>query len=301
MAVSKISLPLREGVGASSIVLPVGPWATVLDFLVERFPGVPREEILRRTHAGDVLDAEGAPLDAESAFRPGMRLYYYRHVENEVRIPGEESILFQDDLILIADKPHFLPMSPVGAYAKETLLARLKRRTGIATLAPMHRLDRETAGVVAFTLRPETRGAYQQMFSSREVAKAYEAIARHRADLPFPMAARHRIVAGDHFMRMRVADGPPNAETRIELIERHDKLARYALFPATGRKHQLRVQMAALGMPILNDTLYPDMREDASSPTAPLQLLSRSLAFKDPITGAAREFLSLRQLNWTPS
>jgi tRNA pseudouridine32 synthase/23S rRNA pseudouridine746 synthase len=189
-------------------------------------------------------------------------------------------------------------MSPVGAYAKETLLARLKRRTGIATLAPMHRLDRETAGVVAFTIQPETRGAYQRLFAGREVEKSYEAIAPFSTDLAFPLVARHRIAVGDHFMRMCVADGKPNAETRIELIERRGAMARYALFPATGKKHQLRVQMAALGLPILNDTLYPVMRDDVPDPGAPLQLLSRSLAFRDPITGAMRTFNSLRQLDW---
>lgn len=299
MAVSKLTLPLRNGVGASSIVLPAGPWATMLDFLAERFPNVPREEILRRSRAGDVLDADGAPLDAGSAFRPGARLFYYRHVENEAPIPFEESILFQDDWLLIADKPHFLPMSPVGAYAAETLLARLKRRTGIATLAPMHRLDRDTAGVVAFTVKPEARGAYQRLFAGRAVEKTYEAIAADRPDLQFPLVARHRIIAGDHFMRMRVADGEPNAETRIELLARHDGLARYALHPRTGRKHQLRVQMAALGMPILNDALYPEMRPIAQPEGAPLQLLSRALAFRDPITGAARAFQSPRQLHWT--
>jgi tRNA pseudouridine32 synthase/23S rRNA pseudouridine746 synthase len=295
---SKLSLPTREGVGASSIVLPPGAWPTILDFLIERFPGVPREEILRRSQAGDVLNHQGAPLDALLPYAPGARLFYYRHVENEPAIAGEETILFQDDFLVVADKPHGLPMSPVGAYAKETLLARLKRRTGIATLAPMHRLDRETAGVVAFTVKPESRGAYQRLFAGREVEKSYEAVAPFSSDLGFPLVARHRIVAGDHFMRMCVADGEPNAETRIELIEPRGAMARYALFPATGKKHQLRVQMAALGLPILNDTLYPVMCDDVPDPGAPLQLLSRSLAFRDPITGAMRIFNSLRQLDW---
>ena len=298
---SKLTLPLREGVGASSIVLPPGTWPTILDFLIERFPGVPREEILRRSQAGDVLDHQGAPLDALLPYAPGARLFYYRHVENEAQIPGEEAILFQDEYLLVADKPHFLPMSPVGAYAKETLLARLKRRTGIATLAPMHRLDRETAGVVLFTIKPETRGAYQRLFAGREVEKSYEAVAPFCGERQFPLLARHRIVAGDHFMRMCAADGEPNAETRIELIERRGALARYALFPATGKKHQLRVQMTALGLPILNDTLYPVMRDTGPDSGAPLQLLSRSLAFRDPITGAMRTFTSLRQLDWTPA
>lgn len=301
MAVSKLSLPLRDGVGASSIVLPPGPWPTILDFLIERFPGVPRAEILRRGSAGDILDDAGAPLGAHVPYQSGARLFYYRHVEDEAPIPFEETILFQDEFLIVADKPHFLPMSPVGAYAKETLLARLKRRTGIATLAPMHRLDRETAGVVVFTVKPETRGAYQRLFAGREVEKSYEAIAQTRAALEFPLVARHRIVADDHFMRMRVAEGAPNAETRIECIDVRGDWARYALHPATGKKHQLRVQMAALGMPIVNDTLYPEMREAQAGFGAPLQLLARSLAFRDPITGARREFASLRQLNWTPA
>jgi tRNA pseudouridine32 synthase / 23S rRNA pseudouridine746 synthase len=296
--IGKHSFAPREGVGASSIVLPPGSWSTVLDFLVERFPDVGRAEIARRSRAGDVLDAAGQPLDPHLAYSPGARLFYFRHVENEAPIPFEETILHADENLVVADKPHFLPMSPIGRYARETLLARLKRRTGLSTLAPMHRLDRETAGVVAFTVQPSMRGAYQRLFAAGDVEKHYEAIAPWRDDLEFPLIARHRLAADSHFMRMRVIEGEPNAQTRIDLIERLGTYARYALTPSSGKKHQLRVQMAALGMPIVNDAMYPLMRarESVEDFSRPLKLLATRLAFTDPISGARREFNTQRTL-----
>jgi tRNA pseudouridine32 synthase/23S rRNA pseudouridine746 synthase len=290
-----VELPLRHGVAASTLVLPRGDWPTLLDFLIERFPNLTASQIATRVNAGEVLDPNGRPLASDAPFQTGLRIHYYRHIEDEARIPFEETILFRDEHILVADKPHFLPMSPVGAYAKETLLARLKVATGMATLAPMHRLDRETAGVVAFTLKPAVRGVYQRMFATRAVEKVYEAIAPWRADVALPRLVRHRLEPDDHFMRMRVADGMPNAETQVELIEHGNALARYRLTPSTGKKHQLRVQMAALGLPIVGDAIYPVFRHDPGF-AQPLQLLAKRLAFVDPITGVYREFVSQRTL-----
>jgi tRNA pseudouridine32 synthase/23S rRNA pseudouridine746 synthase len=276
--------PLRHGVGASTLVLPAGPWATLVDYLCERFPMLTREEIIARTERGEVFGEDGCALDPRMPFRRGQRIHYYRKVEHEEAIPFEEAILYRDDRILVADKPHFLPMAPVGAYARETLLARLRVRTGVEALAPMHRLDRETAGVVAFTVERALRGVYQRLFAAREVEKEYEAIAPVSHRLAFPLLARHRLEPDAHFMRMRVVSGAPNAETRIDLIETRGPWARYRLRPTTGKKHQLRVQMAALGLPIRGDAMYPEFRR-AHGFGEPLCLLARRLAFDDPVSG----------------
>ena len=245
---------------------------------------------------GEVLDETGAALDPEAAYQAHRRLYYYRLLATEPQIPFEAHIVFQDELLLIADKPHFLPVTPKGRYVQQTLLTRLVKRTGIATLSPIHRIDRETAGLVAFAIRPETRDAYQALFRDRVVEKRYEAIAPWRPDLVLPMVCRSRLEEReDAFMQMHEVAGEPNAETRISVIEKHDaQLARYLLEPLSGRKHQLRAQMSALGLPILGDRIYPKLLPEEAEPdySAPLQLLAKTLAFIDPVTGRRREFES---------
>lgn len=293
---------MRDGVSASCVALPHGPWAQLLDFLAERLPSVTPEQWQQRMSAGRVLDESGAVLPPNAPFAAGTRVYYYRELEAEPRIPFEEDILYQDAHLLVADKPHFLPVTPTGRYVQQTLLVRLKRRTGIETLSPIHRIDRETAGLVVFSLRAQDRGAYQALFREQTVDKAYEAIALRRPDLPLPALHRSRIEEDEHFFRQREVPGPPNSETQIELLETRGALARYCLRPRSGKTHQLRVHMNALGRPILGDLFYPEVvhgpghvDEDWSRP---LQLLARALAFTDPVTGALRRFESRRQLAW---
>ena len=300
-AVSAFVPPSRDGVGASCIALPAGPWPLLLDFLVERFPAIDRSVWCARVVAGEVLNASGQPLALDAPFITGTKIFYYRSVPSEIVVPFEERIVFQDAYLVVADKPHFLPVAPVGRYVQQTLLVRLKKRLGIESLAPMHRIDRETAGLVLFSIQPSTRAAYQAMFRDRAVIKKYEAIASVRPDLTLPTTVRNRLADAPSFMQMQVVDGAPNAETRIELFAVRGQLARYGLQPATGQRHQLRVQMNALGMPILNDQIYPHHlpeTPDGAQPdfSQPLQLLAKSLEFIDPVTGKKRLFDSERKL-----
>ena len=287
-------LPHRDGISPSRVSLPVGAWATVTDFLVERFPHIGRETWLERMTAGLVIDENGNRIQPDQPYQAHRNLYYYRHLEAEAPIPFEEAVLYQDEYIVVADKPHFLPVTPGGRYLQETLLVRLKRKLDIDTLAPAHRIDRETAGLVLFTIQPHTRGRYQSLFQSKTVSKQYQALAPLRDDLPLPMTYRSRLVESDAFMQMQETGGEANAETEITLLETLGALARYQLRPLTGRKHQLRAQMAALGIPIANDQIYPVLQpEEASSDyRAPLQLLAESLSFVDPITGIHHHFKS---------
>ncbi|OYT98694.1 MAG: pseudouridine synthase [Burkholderiales bacterium PBB1] len=294
-------LPTQNGVGPSCVVLPPGSWATIFDFLRERFRAIPAATWQARVQRGDVVDEHGVAVTPERPYVAGLRLYYYRSIDNEPRLPFDETVLFQDDLLVVADKPHFLPVTPGGRHLQETLLVRLKRRLGIDTLAPLHRLDRETAGVVVFAVRPDTRGAYQALFAQRRVTKHYEAIAPWRPELPFPLTHRSRLMQDDHFLRMREVPGEPNAETLVELLGVLGDLARYRLTPLTGRTHQLRVHCAALGMPIAGDRMYPALLPaDTDVHARPLQLLARSIAFIDPISGASRQFDSALRLSLAP-
>jgi tRNA pseudouridine32 synthase/23S rRNA pseudouridine746 synthase len=290
--------PTRNGVGASSVVLPAGPWPTIIDFLIERFPGIPADVWKARMQAGDVLDAAGGVVTVDRRYVAHARIYYYRAIEDEPRIPFEETVLFQDELLVVADKPHFLPVIPSGRYLQETLLVRLKRKLGLDTLAPIHRIDRETAGLVVFTIQPETRKNYQDLFLKKSVLKRYEANAPWRPDLHFPLTYRSRLEDhGEHFMQVREITGEPNSETQVEVLEVNGDSAHYGLTPLTGRKHQLRAHCAALGLPIYHDRIYPQLlAENTDDYTKPLQLLAKSIEFVDPITGEKRVFTSERTL-----
>ena len=292
-------LPTRFGISPSCVSLPAGDWPTFTEFLVQRFPAITRDTWLERMAAGLVVDEFGGPVTAERAYRGHLRLYYYRALAAEKRIPFEAEIIFQDAHLVVADKPHFLPVTPSGHYLQETLLVRLKNQLGLETLTPIHRIDRETAGLVLFSVKPAERDAYQGLFRRHEISKHYEAIAPWRAELQLPLLRQTRIVEDDVFFRQREVPGEPNSQTHIDLLEISGERARYALSPVTGKKHQLRVHMNALGVPILNDRIYPPQQITPNDDfTRPLQLLAKSIAFTDPVTGEARRFDSRFNLNF---
>jgi len=284
---------MTPSIPASTLHLPPGDWTTVLDCLCDHFAAIPRAQWLDRIARGRVLDADGLPITALTPYRVGMPVRYFREVADEPAIPGEVRIVHVDEHLLVADKPPFLPVTPSGIYVTQTLLAGLVATTGHADLVPLHRIDRLTRGLVMFSIRPDTRDAYQALFRERRIGKVYEALASPLPELDFPLVQHSRIERGEPFFRMREVAGEPNSETRIDVIERGDTLWRYRLEPVTGRKHQLRVQMAGLGAAIANDPLYPALQPEApDDPAQPLMLLARELVFDDPLSGEPRRFVS---------
>ncbi len=290
-------LPVRDGVGPSLLWLQEGSWPNMLAFLVEHFPHIDSPTWQARMARGEVLDRDGHPVAPDTPYRRGRCIYYYREIEAETPIPFTEEILFQDAHLLVADKPHFLPVTPSGRFLQETLLVRLKKRTGLMDLVPIHRLDRETAGVVIFSHDPATRGLYQSLFQKRAMHKVYHALAPSSDTLSFPLTRHSCIVKGEPFFCMHEIDAHANAETRIELLERRGELSLYALHPVTGRQHQLRVHMSALGLPIMNDAFYPEaLPNKLDDVSSPLQLLAKEIAFDDPLTGTRRNFQSRQKI-----
>jgi tRNA pseudouridine32 synthase / 23S rRNA pseudouridine746 synthase len=297
---ARVPLPVRDGVSPSYLWLTETCTGGLLGFLVQRFPDVSEAAWANRLARGEIVDAQGTPLQAASPVRQGMRIWYYRELETpETPIPFHEQVLFRDAHLLVVDKPHFLPTIPTGRFLHETLLVRLKKQYDLPHLTPIHRLDRETAGVMIFSHNPVSRGAYQSMFQKRVVSKVYEALAGVIEGREFPFTYRSRMQDAEQFFVSEEVAGEPNSETRIELIERRGHVAHYRLHPSTGRKHQLRLHLAALGAPILNDSFYPvalPCKGDDFS--APLQLLARAITFTDPLTGQPRRFDSGFRLDW---
>jgi tRNA pseudouridine32 synthase / 23S rRNA pseudouridine746 synthase len=287
----------ERGVARSKLVLPEGPWSLLIDFLAERFKPIQKNELVARLHRGEIYCASGARLEPTTPYKAHQAIFYFRQVPPEKIIPFEETIIFQDNQILVADKPPFLTVVPAGRHLHETLLVRLKKRTGLP-LVPMHRIDRETSGLVMFTIQPNSRGKYQSLFESKSIEKIYEAIAPFNPELILPLRYASRIEESAAFMQMHEVQGTPNAITVIQMIEQGAGLAKYKIKLETGKKHQIRIHFSALGIPILNDMIYPVLMPEGSDDyTRPLQLLAKALKFTDPISGQPREFVSVKSLS----
>ena len=280
---SKLSLPqVNPGV------------VTVLEYLMIKFPYIDAHVWRQRMADGKVHCHDGTLITEQSLFKPQQRIYYYREVENEPTIPFAESIIYQDQHILVAYKPHFLPVTPGGVFVNECLQNRLRRSTGIDALQALHRLDRVTAGLVMFSVNPDTRHRYHYLFEARQIHKTYQAIAKINDDENLTgneWDIKNRIVKSEPRFRMQVVGGEANSHSVIRCIKQSNRKALFELNPVTGKTHQLRLHMQALGWPILNDKYYPELQpESADNYSAPLQLLAKELSFVDPVTQQLRCF-----------
>ena len=291
-----------EGVSASRVYLPADQaHPNLLTFFVKQFPHIAEEEWQSRFNEGLIIDQEGHALAANDQYLPNTHLIYFRRLGREPEIPFQESILIQDEHILVADKPHFLPVTPSGLYLHQTLLNRLKKSTGIQTLSPIHRIDRDTAGLVIFSVNPSERAQYQNLFRDRVVKKIYEAIAPYSKELEkkLPMTYQSHLEESEHFLQMHEVPGEPNSDTLIEIVAHKDDWAKYRLTPGSGKKHQLRCHLNALSIPIKNDQIYPILtpyQEFDLDFSKPLQLLAKEVSFMDPITHELRTFSSQKTL-----
>lgn len=276
------------------------PYPSILEFLNRRFPDIGSSCWQQRISAGKVLNADRTPITADSAYLPHRLLYYFREVEQERLIPFTEKILFQNDHLLVACKPHFLPVIPGGGYVNECLLNRLRMKTGNTDLVPLHRIDRETAGIVMCSVNRETRGLYSRLFANGLIDKSYQALAEYRHhDGQRVWSVENRIVKGEPWFRMKTAPGEPNARSNIRLVDVNGAIARFDLSPVTGKTHQLRIHMSGLGFRILNDRYYPDLQpEQADDFEKPLRLVAKTIRFRDPVSGRQMEFNSERELPW---
>ncbi len=276
------------------------PFPSLPDFLDQRFPRVGRDVWLQRLRTDKIYDEQGRIVNETTPYRINARLSYYREVKAEPRIPFQERILYEDDDILLADKPHFLPVTPSGKHVNECLLHRLVVRTGNKQLVSVHRLDKETAGLVLFSKRKETRKDYFALFREERIDKQYEAI----ASLPKDSGRKtwlieSRIEPSGQWILCHNVPGEMNARSHIELLEEDGKHGRFSLAPLTGKTHQLRLHMGLIGSQILHDKFYPKLQPESEvvDHSQPLQLLARNLSFTDPVSGIKHLFESENRLS----
>ncbi|HJV34838.1 pseudouridine synthase [Geomonas sp.] len=289
MHLSKVTLPAVDP-----------PFPSILAFLIAKFPHVSPEVWEKRLSEGKIVDESGNVVTINTTYRVGLKIFYQREVEQERVIPFAESILFHNDHLLVACKPHFLPVNPTGPFVAECLMNRLRKKTGNHDLVPINRIDRETAGLVLFSADRNTRDNYYRLFRDGEVEKCYEAVALvDKQPVQREWRVENRLVQGEPWFRMRVVDGEANARSVIRMAEVGEGRGLFQLQPLTGKTHQLRVHMNCVGFPILNDRYYPELQPESEDDFAnPLQLLAKKVKFRDPVSGELMEFRSEWKLNW---
>jgi tRNA pseudouridine32 synthase/23S rRNA pseudouridine746 synthase len=296
-------LPQRDGLDAAWLRTPDvstsddAPWATMREFLMARLPSP--DLIATMLEASEFVDHAGRAWDGDKPYQANAFVWFHRPLKPESEVPFPIETLEVHERFVVADKPHFMATTPRGAHVSETALIKLRPALDLPELAPAHRLDRLTAGVLVFSVRREYRGAYAGVFQSRNALKTYEALAPFDPALEFPRRLTGRIEKRRGVLQAELVPGEPNAETLVEVMETRGDYARYRLTPLTGKTHQLRVQMAELGLPIVGDSLYPTIVEvEPDDFTQPLQLIARRLQFTDPVDGTARDYFSRRELEW---
>ncbi len=276
------------------------PYPNIEDFLSLRFPGIDKKTWIKRIKKGLILTEAGQKLTFGAPYVPYTHLFYYREIEQEPEIPFKEEVIYQDQHFMVACKPHFLPVTPAGKYINECLLVRLKQSTSNHNLSPLHRIDRETAGLVLFSTNKKTRGLYQSMFMNKTIHKSYEAITEYPQNMnSYQAIIRSRIEKGEPWFRMKTCEGTRNTETHVSLLDTKNEKARFKLIPITGKKHQLRIHMSSQGFKIVNDRFYPILLPEKSPDfKKPLQLLAKNIGFTDPISGIKHYFTTNRALDW---
>lgn len=303
-------LPIRDGLNPTQARVPEGPisaWNFVHNLIStqrHRHPDDNEQALQARFDANEVVTQSGTALSPDSILDTNAVVYFYRIPAPEVPVPYDIPTLFEDEHLLVVDKPPFMATMPRARHITETATVRLRRSTGNNELSPAHRLDRLTSGILVFTKDRSVRGAYQTLFAERRVNKTYEAIAP-LADVSPGTLWHSRMEKTPGELQGRIVDGEVNAITEVADVAPVDKapyealhgplpdLAKYTLKPHTGKTHQLRLHMLQAGIPIIGDPIYPVIfPAEAEDMRVPMHLTATHISFTDPVTGVTREFSS---------
>ncbi|MEC5183884.1 tRNA pseudouridine32 synthase/23S rRNA pseudouridine746 synthase [Cryobacterium sp. MP_3.1] len=300
-------LPERHGLAAAWLCtperdrpgFPKPTWSNMGAWLEDRL--AESVDVAEFLSDGRFVYGNGAPVAGADRYRPTTFVWFHRDLADEPVVPGPLHLIYRDERIVVIDKPPFLSSIPRGRHVVQSVVVRLRAQLELPELSPLHRLDRVTSGLLVLATERRWRGAYQTLFQRGEVRKVYRALAPIGPNLGLPVTVRNHLRTRPGLWQGEVVPGAPvNAESLIELEGAHGDAGQYRLTPRTGRTHQLRLHMLGLGIPIIDDPLYPVVQDvPVHDFGRPLQLLASELAFTDPIDGGAHRFESVRRLPLT--
>lgn len=298
-------LPARHGLDAARLCTPPpvrhtpDPWPTMGAWLRHRLAD--HVDVAGMLAQGRFVDEDGQVVRDDDPYRPALHVWFHRDLRPETTVPGVIHVVHRDERLVVVDKPPFLSTIPRGRHVLESVVVRLRSSLGLPELSPLHRLDRGTSGLLLLATEQRWRGPYQTAFERRAVDKTYLALAPLRPDLDLPVVVRNHLRKVRGTVHAEVVPGAPvNAETAIWLESQLDGRGVYRLVPRTGRTHQLRLHLHGLGIPIVDDPLYPVVRDvDLDDFRHPMQLLAARIGFVDPVDGQQREFSAVRSLPLT--
>lgn len=319
-------LPQREGLDAVRVVCrPDDVGRPIIQVLRTRFPALESpaaRPLAQRFRAGDFVDGEGKAWRPTDAAERSREVFFYRECAPEVVPEVHIPVVFEDEHLLVVDKPRGLASIPRGEHIRRSALVRLRVATGLSELSPIHRLDKQTGGLLVLSKKAEERGAYQSLFARGEVDKRYVAVVDtappfaelaifrgfrqpKSGKLPIhalregPLTIEAPILKNHGDLWAHVDPRGKDARTEVTLLrELGEGRAAVALRLFTGRTHQLRLHLSHVGLPIVGDELYPAPEPDPHTGERTMREVSEDglhlwctfMAFTDPLTGEQREF-----------
>jgi 23S rRNA pseudouridine955/2504/2580 synthase/23S rRNA pseudouridine1911/1915/1917 synthase len=286
----------------------------VLDFVADRFTYRNRTEWQEEIEDGRFL-LNDKECKANTILNPGDRLVYLMEEIAEPSVNLNITIIYEDDDLLVVDKPAPLPCHPGGRYFHHTLWAWFKEEHGLIKPSIINRLDRETSGLVLIAKHKEAARLCCQQFADRQVGKRYLVLVEGIFNKKEVKATGSLALANAGVIRKKMEfyptgtiapDGAKECSTSFQLLQTANNLSLLAVKPITGRNHQIRATLCSLGFPVVGDklygvdeTLFLRFREDLLTEADHLRLrLNRQalhaegLSFQHPISGRQLNFKS---------
>ena len=277
---------------------------TLLEFLGRILGHVPRETWQTLFEQNRLLDADHQPVGPDQVVHAGERYLHLEPATSEPDVNADILIVYEDEAIIVLDKPAPLPMHPSGRFHRHTLQYILSEVYSPQHPRPAHRLDANTTGLVVFARTKHFAGLLQPQFARGEVEKVY--LARVQGSPPsdqFTCDASISAAAGELGTRDIDEDSGLPARTDFTVLERFaDGTALLKVIPVTGRTNQIRVHLWQLGWPICGDQVYLPNQQLGDTQThslaaPPLCLLAQRITFTHPLT-KTRMTIETESPNW---
>jgi 23S rRNA pseudouridine1911/1915/1917 synthase len=233
-------------------------------FLQKRIPRLSRERIQRVIRGECWVDDR--PCKPSTPVLPGQKVRFIRPAPVEPEVPRQLPVLHADPAFYVLDKPAGIAMHPTAKFHYATVTAVLRERFPGEHLEICHRLDLETSGALVVGRTHAATVALKRAFMRRQIDKRYLAIVEARGDLAdeglieMPLALEQGGITRVKMVVTPEAQGGLRSRTRYRVLERRGVRALVECAPETGRQHQIRAHLDAVGAPIVGDKLYPDAR-----------------------------------------